>query len=118
MRRWLLLLASFVGAPGAADIVSDIVEATELTIYRDNQRGFRPLTLDEWDSNGIAMITETRTIEIPAGQSTIQFRGVADGIVPQTAALEGVPATIVEANFDYDLLAPGSLIARSLDRPV
>lgn len=117
MYRWLLLLASLVGATSMADIVSDVVEATELTIYRDNQRGFEPLSLDEY-SDGIAMITETRTIEIPAGQSIIQFRGVADGIVPQTATLEGVPATIVEANFDYDLLAPGSLIAKSLDRPV
>lgn len=117
MRRWLLLLASLVGATSTADIVSDVVESTELTIYRDNQRGFEPLSLDDF-SDGIAMITETRTVEIPAGQSTIEFRGVADGIVPQTAALEGVPATIVEANFDYDLLAPGSLIARSLDRPV
>lgn len=117
MRRWLLLLASLIGVPSVADVVSNVVEATELTIYRDNQRGFAPPSLEEY-SNGIAMITETRTIEIPAGQSTIQFRGVADGIVPQTAALEGVPATIVEANFDYDLLAPGTLIAKSLGRPV
>jgi hypothetical protein len=118
MRRWLLLLATLVGSPSVADIVSDVIEATELTVYRNNQRGFAPLSLDEWEPSGIAMITETRTVEIPAGQSTIQFRGVADGIVPQTASLEGVPATIVEANFDYDLLAPGSLIAKSLDRPV
>jgi len=118
MRRWLLLLASLVGAPSVADIVSTVIEATELTIYRDNQRAFEPLSLEDEYSSGMAMITETRTIEIPAGQSTIQFRGVADGIVPQTASLQGAPATIVEANFDYDLLAPGSLIAKSLNRPV
>lgn len=118
MRPWSLLLASLVGATSVADVVSDVVEATELTIYRDNGRGGGPLSLEDHSSGGIAMITETRTIEIPAGQSTIQFRGVADSIVPQTAALEGVPATIVEANFDYNLLAPGTLFARSLDREV
>lgn len=118
MRPWFFLLASLVGAPSVADVVSAIVEATELTIYRDNERGTGPLSLEESYSSGIAMITETRTIEIPSGHSTIQFRGVADGIVPQTATLQGVPATIVEANFDYNLLAPGSLIAKSLDRPV
>lgn len=117
MRPWLLLLASLVGATSVADVISDVVEATELTIYRDNGRGNEPLSL-EGSSSGIAMITETRTIDIPAGQSTIQFRGVADGIVPQTAALEGVPATIVEANFDYNLLGAGSLVSKSLDRPV
>jgi hypothetical protein len=117
MRRWFLLLTSLVGATSVADVVSDVVEDTELTIYRDNGRGVEPLSLDGY-SSGIAMITETRTIEIPAGQSTIQFRGVADGIVPQTAALEGVPATIVEANYDYNLLAPGTLLAKSLGRQV
>jgi hypothetical protein len=118
MRPWLLLLATLVGTPSVADVVSDAIEAIELTIYRDTERGTDPLSLAEEYSSGIAMITETRTIEIPAGQSTIQFRGVADRIVPQTATLQGVAATLVEANFDYNLLAPGSLIAKSLDRPV
>lgn len=118
MRPWFLLLASLVGVPSVADVISDVVEATELTIYRDTERGTGPLSLEESYSSGIAMITETRTIEIPAGQSTIQFRSVSDGIVPQTATLQGIPATIVEANFDYNLLAPGSLIAKSLGRPV
>lgn len=118
MRHWPLLLATLAGATSVADVVSDVVEATELTIYRDNERGSAPLSLEDADSGGIAMITETRTIEIPAGESTIRFRGVADSIVPQTAALEGVPATVVEANFDYNLLAPGTLLARSLGREV
>jgi len=118
MRRWLLLLASLVSATSLADLVSDVIEATELTIYRDNERGDQPLSLEDSFSSGIAMITETRTIEIPAGQSTIQFREVVDGIVPQTATLDGAPVTIVEANYDYNLLAPGTLIAKSLGRPV
>jgi hypothetical protein len=59
------------------------------------------------------MVSETRTIEIPAGVSTIVFRGVADQIVPQTAALEGLPAALLESNFDYDLLTPGAVIAKS-----
>lgn len=118
MRSWLLLLASLAGSTSVADIVSETIEATELTVYRDANRSTRELSLDDDYSSGIAMVTETRTIEIPAGASTIRFRGVADGIVPQTAALEGVPATLVEANFDYNLLSPGTLIAKSLDRPV
>ncbi|HKS54105.1 MAG TPA: hypothetical protein VJS12_02400, partial [Steroidobacteraceae bacterium] len=62
---------------------------------------------------GLVMVSETRTVEIPAGLSTLVFRGVADQIVPQTAALEGLPAVILESNFDYDLLTPGAVIAKS-----
>lgn len=118
MRAWLLLFASLASATSVGDVVSDSIDATELTVYRDTQRGTDPMSLDDDYSSGIAMVTETRTIEIPAGTSTIQFRGVADGIVPQTAKLEGLPATFVEANFDYNLLTPGTLIAKSVGRPV
>ncbi|HEY0686324.1 MAG TPA: hypothetical protein VGD45_28565 [Steroidobacter sp.] len=118
MRLWISLLASLVGSVSAADVVSNAIDATELTVYRDTNRGTDELSLNDDRSNGLAMVTETRTIEVPAGASTIQFRGVVDSIVPQTAKLEGIPATIVESNFDYNLLAPGTLIAKSLDRPV
>src|SRR4030095_13178702 len=59
------------------------------------------------------MVSETRTIDLPAGTSRIFFLGVADAIVPQTAGIEGLPAAIIESNFDYDLLTPGALIAKS-----
>jgi hypothetical protein len=59
------------------------------------------------------MVSETRTIDLPAGTSRILFLGVADAIVPQTADLEGLPATILESNFDYDLLTQGAVIAKS-----
>jgi len=101
-----------------AEIVSPAPEAVEVTIYRA-----RPgLTADIGDmtqkANGLAMITETRTVDIPAGTSTISFRGVAETIVPQSAKLESLPATIVESNFDYSLIGPGELIAKSIGKSV
>ena len=41
-------------------------------------------------------LAETRTVDVAAGQSRISFRGVADGLVPQTVAVEGLPGTMVE----------------------
>jgi hypothetical protein len=118
MRATACLLALLLGTTAAADIVSETIEDIELTVYRDpNRNGDDELTLAD-ETDGIAMITETRTIDIPAGAATIRFRGVADGIVPQTATLGDLPATIVEANFDYNLLTPGTLIEKSLGRPV
>jgi hypothetical protein len=35
-------------------------------------------------------------------------------MVPQSAAVQGLPGRIAEQNFDYDLLSPGSLLAKSI----
>jgi hypothetical protein len=48
----------------------------------------------------------------------INFRGVADTLVPQTAQVQGLAGPIKESDFDYALLSPGALIAKSLGRPV
>src|SRR3712207_8448528 len=52
--------------------------------------------------NGYALITETRRVSIPAGESDIRFEGVAGGILPETAILGGLPAGGVEKNQDAD----------------
>jgi hypothetical protein len=117
MRGGLLLIVLLACAPAYADVVSDAAEAVELTVYREQGSITSQMSLDG-ESNGIAMVTETRTVDVPAGTSVIRFRGVADAIVPQTALLQGLPGVVVEANFDYNLLTPGTLIANSLGRPV
>ena len=68
--------------------------------------------------NGYALISETRQISIPAGESTIRFEGVAGGILPQSAIVTGFPEGIVERNRDAYLLSPATLLDRSLGRRV
>ena len=62
------------------------------------------------------MISETREVDLPAGRTRIRFEGVADAIIPASAAVEGLPGAVIERNFDYDLLDPGSLIEKSRRR--
>lgn len=115
----IALLTALLSLPVAASIVSPAPESVQVTIYRDpNVDLSQPIESQDEDFTGLAMITETRTIEVPAGISTLEFRGVADAIVPQTAAVDGLPALVLESNFDYDLLAPGTLISKSLGRSV
>src|SRR6185503_17567094 len=71
----------------------------------------------EW-LEGYALISETRRISIPAGESEIRFEGVAGGILPQSAIVRGFPEGIVERNRDAYLLSPESLLDRSLGRRV
>ncbi len=102
----------------AAEVVSAGPASVSVAIYRDHPGVTADISDPDAEPQGLALITEERTIDVPEGASTISFRGVAEGIVPETAKIDGLPADIVEYNFDYDLLSPGSLIARSIGRTV
>lgn len=98
-----------------ADVVSPAPDAVRVTIYRPSNPTESTYNdgSGERSAGGLVMVSETRSVELPAGTSRIVFLGVADAIVPQTAAIEGLQGTIIESNFDYDLLTPGAVIAKS-----
>lgn len=114
----LLWMSSFCNA---ADIISAEPEKVALTIYRENISSYDelvPLTSPDVADTGLVMVSETRQIELPAGESRIEFRGVAEGVIPQTAKLQNLTGTIVESNFDYDLLTPYDLLRKSVGESV
>jgi len=117
---WPLLAAGLgvlPAGPVAAQAVAAPPSAASVTIYRDTNIATGDLgALDP--SQGLALITETRSVTVPAGVSRIAFTGVADTLVPQTVALEGLPGFMVERNEDFDLLSPGSLVERSIGQTV
>jgi hypothetical protein len=117
-----MLLGVALAFPAFADVVSKAPDSVAVTVYRD-----RPATAEQlreadeggaYGPSGLAMITETRTVDLPAGRTRIAFQGVADEIIPASARLSGLPGRQVERNFDYDLLDPGSLIERSVGQSV
>jgi hypothetical protein len=119
-RRSLLFLC-LASAAAAADAQTIVTSAgpdrVAVTLYRDPYRnGDRAPTL-EW-LGGYALISETRQVTLPAGESELRFEGVAAGIVPQSAIIRGLPDGIVERNRDAYLLSPESLYDRSLGRRV
>jgi len=103
---WLLLLAA---APAAAAdfIVSSGPDAVEVTIYRNPNRSAGS-EIDPDDLNGFALITETRTVDLPRGPVTVRFEGVASGIQPESAILLGAP--VAEKNQDRALLSQRGLL--------
>jgi hypothetical protein len=108
-----------LAAPAFADVVSPKPDAVAVTIYRDTALTTRQLRQRRAsDTSGLAMVAETRTVDLPAGRTRLSFQGVADEIIPASAAVQGLPGHLVERNFDYDLLDPGSLIERSAGGPV
>jgi hypothetical protein len=113
------LTLTLLAAPAAAETISPGPEGVAVTIYRLRGPDSEQSEPREGEiTDGLAMIVETRTIDVPAGPARISFRGVAEGIVPQSAAVEGLPVGALERNFDFSLLTPGSLLEHSVGRTV
>jgi len=118
----LSLLAPTVWAQ--TESVSARPDGATVVIYRDRPVDTVALmeqSRQSWnrlDRQGLALIVETRTVDLPAGEGIIRFRGLATGVVPQSAVLEGLPAHVVERNADFDLLSPASLMEKSIGEVV
>jgi hypothetical protein len=117
-RHLALALFLLCGTPAHADVTSDRADATALTIYAvggGTTHRLEDAHEIEWARrDGLALVTETRTVDLPAGPSQLRLRNVVSTMVPQTADIKGLPPGAVERNFDYDLLSPGSLLAKSV----
>ena len=105
----------------AATVVSPAPEAVAVTLYRDGDGPFQ--AMPEWQreqarQKGLILVVETRAVDLPAGRHVIRFDGVAEGLIPQSAAVEGLPGQAIERNYDYALLSPGTLVERSLGQPI
>lgn len=118
MRALLALIALMVAAPVAAQsvAVSPKADTVSLTVYRAPWRGEAPI--DKNWPQGYALITETRTISIPAGESVVRFEGVSEGLFPETAIVTGLPKGVREKNRDARLLSPAGLVDAYLKRQV
>jgi hypothetical protein len=113
----LFLLASIAVVPvHAGTVTSSEVKAVSVTLYRDPARGQG--AMNAANPGGYALITETRTITIPAGESNIRFEGVAEGMFPETAIITGLPGGVREKNRDARLISPAGLVDAYLMRSV
>ncbi|WP_066826743.1 DUF4139 domain-containing protein [Sphingomonas mali] len=120
MRAALLLLLVLAGAlPARAQTVvtSAGPDKVSVTLYRDPNRGTQS-AINRSYPQGFALITETRTVTIPAGPAVIRFEGVAGNILPESALVSGLPDGVEEKNLDANLLSPRSLFDRALGRRV
>ena len=114
MRALALLAALLLPAAlhAQAVVTSQTPDRVAVTIYRDPDRGLRPLNL-QW-LGGYALVSETRRVRLPAGESELRFEGVTSGIVPQSAIVTGLGEAVLEKNRDARLLSPGALLDASL----
>jgi hypothetical protein len=120
--RALIALAAALLACAALPAVAQTVtsaapDSVSVTIYRDPDRSADTALELGW-LRGYALVSERRTVRIPAGRAVVRFEGVAGGILPESAIVTGLPDGVLEKNLDADLLSPASLYGRSYGRPV
>ncbi|WP_374523875.1 DUF4139 domain-containing protein [Sphingopyxis sp.] len=126
-RAWpLLIFASALLAPVPAlaqaaaperpVVVSSQIADVAVTVYRAPNRGGGGID-PNWPQ-GFAFITETRKVTLPAGVSVLRFEGVAEGLLPETAVVSGLPDGVIEKNRDARLLSPAGLVDAYLKRSV
>ncbi|MBD3730271.1 MAG: hypothetical protein IE933_11250 [Sphingomonadales bacterium] len=92
-------------------------QSLSVTFYRDPERGAEEKMDADWP-RGFAMISETRTVTLPPGESTIRFTGVAEGMVAVTAIVTGLPGGTIEKNRNAELLSPAALVDGTLGNRV
>lgn len=120
MRQYLVLATALAAigscSPLEARTVVDASKPTNVsvTVYRDPSGG----EINQDWPEGFAMISETRQVTLPAGESTIRFDGVSEGMVGVSAIVTGLPGGTIEKNRNAELLSPAALVNGALGNRV
>ena len=66
----------------------------------------------------LALIQDHRTVDLTGGRQRLEFEKVSAKIRSETVSLAARDLTIVEQNFDYDLLTPAKLMEKAVGHEV
>ncbi|MFM8642706.1 MAG: hypothetical protein ACKOEP_07725 [Phycisphaerales bacterium] len=105
---------------------------TSLTVYSSaDPAGFDPRQFVQqqrasgmdnvWGVPGYGVVKVVRSVKVPKGTGDVGERDVAAWIDPTTvsfADLQDPSTTVLEQNFQFDLVSPSKLMERYVDRPV
>ncbi|MEM6682053.1 MAG: DUF4139 domain-containing protein [Pseudomonadota bacterium] len=99
----------------AAAIASSAISAVQAeTLITPETRDALAITIY---NDGLALVRDSRFVNVKASRGTLAFEGVSTKIMPQTAALSG-NMYVVEQNFDFDLLSPQALLNKAVGQEV
>ena len=69
-------------------------------------------------SSDVALVQDHRTVDLTGGRQRLEFQDVSAQIRPETVSLTAGDLTIVEQNFDFDLLTPAKLMEKAVGQTV
>jgi hypothetical protein len=68
--------------------------------------------------NNTALVRDTRLLDLHGGRQTLEFKNVSAKIRSETVSLKAPDVSIIEQNFDYDLLSPGKMMEKAVGHTV
>lgn len=94
---------------------------SELTEARSTLNDQQSVAVTIYNSN-LALVKDTRKVQLKSGNNTLALRDVSAQIRPETALLRSINApsslTLLEQNFDFDLLTPEKLLEKYVGKMV
>ena len=69
-------------------------------------------------ASDVALVQDHRTIDLTGGRQRLEFQDVSGQIRPETVSLAAADLTIVEQNFDFDLLTPAKLMEKAVGQTI
>ncbi len=94
---------------------ASIISATEVTSTAENQKS---LNLTVYNSNR-ALVSQTRSVDLPAGVSSLRYSDIASQVMPQTVIVESAKGvSILEQNYEYDLISQQKLMDKYVGKEV
>jgi hypothetical protein len=106
MRVWLFI---------AAVAASPALAQNEIPLPSQSAQGDVSVTIY---NNDLALVQDTRQLDVAAGRSRLEFPDVSGQIRSETVSLTGADIGIVEQNFDFDLLSPQALMQKAVGETV
>lgn len=90
--------SALLGLPAFAPLAFAQDKQLSVTIYADD----------------LALVQDKRPVDITGGRQRVEFPGVSAQIRPETVSLSANGVSIVEQNFDFDLLTPAKLMEKAV----
>ncbi|MEZ4388437.1 MAG: DUF4139 domain-containing protein [Candidatus Krumholzibacteriia bacterium] len=70
-------------------------------------------------SQDLALVREVRSLDLPQGEFSLEFRGVPERIRPATLLVSGDPSlTVLEQNYEFDLMSRERILEKYVGREV
>jgi hypothetical protein len=116
--RWALAaFAAFLIVPGAPALGAQ--DPSHQVSRADGARESLAVTI--YNSN-LGLVRETRTVSLAAGVNELRYMDVAAQINPRTVHFASFPqpgrVSVLEQNYEYDLISPEKLMERFIGRKV
>ncbi len=118
-RRSVVLAITSILSMGAFALDNNSINISDETQSTLNDQQSVAVTIYNGD---LALVKDTRKVKLKSGLNALALRDVSARISPETALLRSINApdslTVLEQNFDFDLLTPEKLLEKYVGKTV